>query len=92
LFTHSNIKLAVPMRQNQVQFEHFSKIKSKIRKRIETNFSQLHGQFSWMINHAKSFKGLAIRLLSKITAFTMIQYLNVFVFNRPLNKIKVNLS
>ncbi|MFV0531914.1 MAG: IS982 family transposase, partial [Flavobacteriales bacterium] len=40
LFTHSNIKLAVPMRQNQVQFEHFSKIKSKIRKRIETNFSQ----------------------------------------------------
>ncbi len=91
LFTHSKINLSVPMRKNQENFIHFSKTKSKIRKRIETNFSQLYGQFSWETNHAKSFLGLATRLLSKITAFTTIQYLNLFVFNRPLNKIKVNL-
>lgn len=92
LFTHASIHLSVPMRKNQYNFMPFSKAKAKIRKRIETNFSQLHGQFLWMVNHAKSFLGLATRLLSKITAFTMIQYLNVFVFNRSANKIKVNLA
>jgi len=92
LFTYSNINLSIPMRKNQHGFNPFSRTKAKIRKRIETNFSQLSGQFLWEINHAKSFEGLATRLLSKITAFTMIQYLNVFVFNRPMNKIKVNLT
>lgn len=91
LFTHSNINLSVPMRKNQKDFKPFSNEKARIRKRIETNFSQLSGQFLWDNNHAKSFRGLATRLLSKVTAFTMIQYLNVFVFNRPMNKIKVNL-
>ena len=80
------------MRKNQLNFIPFSKVKSKIRKRIETNFSQLHGQFLWAVNHAKSFLGLATRVLSKIIAFTMIQYLNVFVLNRPINRIKVNLT
>ena len=92
LFNSSNIELSVPFRKNQENFIPFSKTKAKIRKRIETNFSQLHGQFMWTVNHAKSFLGLSTRLLSKITAFTMIQYLNVFVFNRPINKIKVNLA
>lgn len=92
LFTHSNINLSIPMRKNQHGFIPFSKPKAKIRKRIETCFSQLHGQFLWAINHAKSFLGLATRILSKITAFTMIQYLNVFVLNRPINKIKTNLA
>ena len=92
LFTNSNINLSIPMRKNQHNYAPFSKAKGKIRKRIETNFSQLHGQFLWATNHAKSFLGLAKRLLSKITAFTMIQYLNFFVFNRPINKIKTNLA
>lgn len=92
LFTNSNINLSVPMRKNQHNYIPFSKVKGKIRKRIETNFSQLHGQFLWNINHAKSFLGLATRTLAKITAFTMIQYLNHFVFKREMNKIKVNLA
>jgi len=91
LFNYSNIKLSVPMRKNQHNFVEFSKTKSKIRKRIETNLSQLNGQFSININFAKTFCGLATRILSKITSFTMIQYLNYFVFKRSLNKIKVNL-
>lgn len=75
-----------------MHFESFSKTKERIRKPIETNFLQLHGQFLWMINHAKSFKRLVTRFLSKITAFTMIQYFDLFVFNRPMNKKpKVNL-
>src|SRR5690606_31159500 len=92
LFNYSNIELSVPMRKNQHNFVKFSQSKSKIRKRIETNISQLNGQFSININFAKTFQGLATRILSKITSFTMIQYLNFFVFKRSLNKIKVNLS
>jgi len=80
------------MRKNQYNFRLFSKTKATIRKRIETNLSQLNGQFSWMINHAKSFLGLTTRLLSKISDLTMIQYLNIFVFNRKINKIKVYLT
>lgn len=91
LFTHSNIQLSVPMRKNQHDFICYSNIKSKIRKRIETAYSQLCGQFSIQLNLAKTFQGLATRIASKITAFTMIQYLNFFVFNRPINKLKVNL-
>ena len=50
LFTHSNINLSVPMRKNQYNYVPFSKAKGKIRKRIETNFSQLHGQLVLMGN------------------------------------------
>lgn len=91
LFHYSNIKLSVPMRKNQHDFVAFSKAKSKIRKRIETAFSQLNGQFLIHINLAKTFEGLAARITAKITSFTMIQYLNFFVFKRSLNKVKLNL-
>ena len=91
LFNYSNIKLSVPMRKNQHDFVEFSRTKSKMRKRIETNISQLCGQFNININFAKTFQGLATRIVSKITSFTMIQYLNFFVFKRSLNKLKINL-
>lgn len=91
LFNYSKISLSVPMRRNQHDFVAFSKAKSKIRKRIETNISQLCGQFTINVNFAKTFQGLATRIVSKITSFTMIQYLNFFVFKRSLNKLKVNL-
>jgi hypothetical protein len=44
------------------------------------------------INFAKTFNGLPIRILSKITSITIIQYLNLFVFNRNINNLKINLS
>lgn len=91
LFNYSKINLSVPIRKNQHNFVEFSRMKSKIRKRIETNISQLCGQFTININFAKTFQGLATRILSKITSFTMIQYLNLFVFKRSLNKLKINL-
>lgn len=91
LFEHSNIKLSVPMRKNQHNFVAFSKTKRKIRKRIETVISQLTGQFMMGVNYAKTFEGLAVRILSKITSFTMIQYLNFFVFKRSLGRTKINL-
>jgi hypothetical protein len=91
LFNYSRINLSVPMRKNQHDFVEFSRMKSKIRKRIETSISQLCGQFTINTNFAKTFQGLATRIVSKITSFTMIQYLNFFVFKRSLNKLKINL-
>jgi hypothetical protein len=92
LFNERSIKLSVPMRSNALNSQEFSKIKRKKRKRIETLFSQLYGQFNLGRNYAKSLDGLMTRMVSKITALTMIQYLNLFVFHRKINAIKVNIS
>ena len=92
LFSYGKIKLTVPMRSNALNPQELSKTKRRKRKRIETLFSQLDGQFSMNINFAKSFEGLASRIISKITALTMIQDLNLFVFNRKLNAVKINLT
>jgi len=92
LFNQSQIKLSVPMRSNSFNPTEFSRMKRRKRKRIETLVSQLDGQFSMNINFAKTFDGLLTRILSKITAVTMIQYLNLFVFNRKVNNIKINIA
>jgi hypothetical protein len=92
LFFISNIKLSVPMRSNPLNPHESSKIKRCKGKRNETLFSHHDGQFSMNIYFAKSFSGLAIRMISIITALIMIQYLNLFVFNRKLKAIMVNLT
>ena len=61
-------------------------------KRIETLFSQFCDQFMIRRNYAKFFDGFKTRILSIISSFTMIQYLNKFVFNRPVNNFKLNLA
>ena len=91
LFESSQIKLETPMRKNQVNYKKQPYVFKKSRKRIETLFSQLCDQFRIRQNFAKSFDGFKTRILSKITALTLIQYLNKFVFNRPINNLKVNL-
>jgi hypothetical protein len=88
LFESANIKLETPMRINQINFKRFPFIFRKCRKRIETVYSQLCDQFLLRRNYAKSFSGLTTRILSKITAFTLLQYLNKFVLNRPIGHVK----
>jgi hypothetical protein len=51
-------------------------------------FSQLCDQFLIRRNYAKTFEGFKTRILAKITALTLIQYINKFIFDRPINKIK----
>ena len=64
LFENYNIKLETPMRTNQHNYKEQPYIFKKSRKRIETLFSQLCDQ---------SFEGFKNRILSKITAMTVIQ-------------------
>ncbi len=39
-------------------------------------------------NYAKTFQGFKTRILTKITALIMIQFINKFDFNRPINNLK----
>jgi hypothetical protein len=88
LFDTTAIRLETPMRRNQVDFVPFNPVLRKARKRIETLFSQLCDQFMIRRNYAKSFQCLSTRILSKLTALTLIQWLNLRNGNQ-LNNIKI---
>ncbi|WPC11450.1 IS982 family transposase [Riemerella anatipestifer] len=91
LFNYANIKLDTPMRSNQKDYiPQFSLYKKK-RKRIETFFSQLCDQFMIKRNYAKTFEGFKTSIISKITAATVIQYINKFIFQRKLNHLKISI-
>ena len=92
LFETARIKLETPMRSNQKDFRKQPYIFRKTRKRIETIFSQLCDQFMIRRNYAKTFQGFVTRLISKITGFTILQYLNKFLNNRPINHVKYALA
>jgi hypothetical protein len=87
LFHTAKIELQTTHRNNQLQQTLFPYVFKKCRKRIETQFSQLCDQFMIKRNYAKTYAGLQTRILSKITAFTSLQYLN-FTTGKSLNKIK----
>lgn len=88
LFQSVKIKLETPMRMNQKNYKPQPYIFRKTRKRIETLFSQLCDQFLIRRNYAKTFEGFKTRILAKITALTLVQYINKFIFDRPINNIK----
>ena len=88
LFQTVNIKLETPKRTNQKDYRPQPYIFRKSRKRIETLFSQLCDQFRIRNNYAKTFEGFKTRILAKITALTLIQYINKFIFDRLINNIK----
>lgn len=81
LFGIANIRLETPMRRNQNNFREQPYIFKKSRKSIETLFSRLCDQFMISRNYAKSFDGFQNRILSKITALTVVQYINNLKIN-----------
>lgn len=91
LFNEANIVLETPMRINQKNYTPQAYIFRKSRKRIETLFSQLCDQFMIRKNYAKTFHGFKTRIISKITALTMIQFINKFTLHQPINNIKINI-
>ena len=92
LFQTDRIKLYTPKRSNQLGYQRYPGVFRRLRKRIETLFSQLCDQFMIKRNYAKSFIGVAVRILTKITSLTMAQYCNKFVNNKPINEIKYAFS
>lgn len=91
LFQTVKVKLETPKRSNQKDYRPQPYIFRKSRKRIETLFSQLCDQFMIRRNYAKSFEGFKTRILAKITSLTLVQYINKFIFDRPINNIKIQI-
>lgn len=74
LLEEYRIHLETPYKINQKNKKPF--IYGKVRKRVETVFSQLNDQFEMQRNYAKTLKGYLTRVFSKICAFTTLQYIN----------------
>ena len=91
LFQTVKVKLETPKRANQKDYKPQPYIFRKSRKRIETLFSQLCDQFMIRRNYAKSFEGFKTRIVAKITSLTLVQYINKFIFDRPINNIKIQI-
>jgi len=91
LFSSNKIRLEVPMRKNQHDYKPQAYIFRKSRKRIETLFSQLCDQFMIRRNYAKSFDGFKNRILSKIMAMTVIQFINK-LNNKNINNLKTRIA
>ena len=91
LFNYANIELETPKRMNQKDYKPQFYLFKKQRKRIETLFSQLCDQFMIRRNYAKTFEGFKTRLLSKITALKVVQFINKEYFNRNINNLKVSI-
>lgn len=87
LFESFKVKLKTPKKKNMKTLSDWNKGDARTRKMVETVFSQLEDHFLMKRNYAKSFLGYHTRLTSKITAHTMLQYLNMLA-NKPLNQIK----
>ena len=92
LFETAGIELEVPLRSNQKEQKPTMWILKKVRKRIETVFSQLCDQFMMQRNYAKSFTGFKSRVLAKITGLTVLQFLNKFIYNKPVGRVKHTLA
>ena len=87
LFETAHIKMEVPYRLNQKDWKPTFIPFAKARKRIETVFSQLCDQFMIIRNYAKQTEGLFTRIISKISALTILQYMNK-INNKPIGKVK----
>ena len=87
LFETSEIRLEVPYRLNQKDWKPAFKPFAKARKRVETLFSQLDDQFMVCRNYAKQQVGLFARIISKVSALTVLQYIN-FINHKPIGRVK----
>ena len=90
LFNSCQVNLQTPKRANQER-ESYPAIFKRMRKRNETLFAQLCDQFMLRRNYAKTILGLSVRILSKITAVTLLQFINS-KNNKPINHLKYALA
>lgn len=88
LFNTCRIQLEVPSRCNQLKQHQLPYLLKKVRKRCETTFSQLDDQFYLNRNYAKNVDGFFTRIVAKITALTVLQYINKFINHKPIGLVK----
>lgn len=91
LFEQYEVKLKVPFRCNQHDYKRHPKRYRSKRQMIETFFSQLCDQMNIKRNYAKSYVGLATRLTSKLSAMSILNWIN-YLNGRKLSQVKHALS
>ena len=91
LFEKFEVKLKVPFRSNQHDYKRHPKRYRRKRQMVETFFAQMTDQFSVKRNYAKSYEGLKARLSSKLSAMSLLNWIN-FQNGRKLSQIKHALS
>jgi hypothetical protein len=91
LFQTAHIRLECPYRLNQKDWNPTFIPFAKARKRIETLFSQLADQFMVIRNYAKITNGLFARIIGKISALTVSQYMK-YINSKPIGRIKYALK
>lgn len=88
LFDEAKIKLVTPLRSNmKTVLSSWNASYRYTRKRIETLFSQLGDQMMLTRNYAKSLDGLFARIMYKLSAVAVLQWMN-FTNGKPINHIK----
>lgn len=91
LFEEFKVSLKVPFRNNQYDYKkHPKRYKSK-RLMVETFFAQMCDHLNLRRNYSKNFYGLQTRLSSKLSAMSMLHWIN-HLHGRKLSQIKHALS
>jgi IS5 family transposase len=91
LFEKFEVKLKVPFRINQHDYKRHPRRYRRKRQMVETFFAQMTDQFNVKRNYAKSYDGLQARLSSKLSAMSLLNWIN-FQNGRKLSQIKHALS
>jgi len=55
-------------------------------------FSQLCDQFMMQRNYARSFSGFKLGVLAKMVGLTVLQFLNKFIYDKPVGRVKHTLA
>jgi hypothetical protein len=76
LFEKFDVKLKVPFRNNQKDFKRHPKKYRRKRQMVETFFAQMSDQFHLKRNYAKSYQGLKATLASKLSAMSLLNWIN----------------
>lgn len=87
LFSLYDVELKVPYRRNQKDKRPLDPELGRKRRRIEVTFSQLCDQFKLKKNYAKTFIGLFARVVSKLAAIAVLQWVNTEK-GRPINHLR----
>ena len=91
LFENFEVRLRVPFRSNQYAYKKYPKNLKGKRQMIETVFAQLCDQFNLKRNYAKTYSGILTRLSSKVSAISILNFIN-FTNGVKLSRLKHALS
>lgn len=87
LFENFEVRWKVPFRNNQYAYKKYPKTLKGKRQMVETVFAQLCDQFNLKRNYAKSYDGIMARLSSKISAVSILNFIN-FMNGNKLSRLK----